>query len=369
MGLLFPEERNTLVNLLVRLPNIAYPLVRQQLLPGIPLDIQVQIPTIGALKPDLVSMVNVVDNENWDEPYQGSWPVIQLFKNAISMVGELSPLGQKLQDLRDDLILRAEQREELATLQLTHPFPFEPVEFERVTNKMVSFQDPELWAQRMRQQELAVCLILFEDPLPKAQGTGFLVGPDLVMTTYHVMQPVYEGNVDPRKVTLRFDYKETVDKMGKQDQPEYCLASDWSIDFSTERQLDYVLMRTTGKPGNEMIEGSQVTVKRKWLIPRSSYPFQPGEYLLIMQHPYGGFLKFALDRIKRLSATRISYLTNTDHGSSGSPCFTINWELVALHHGVVKKEIDPDLPNEGIPFSVILQLSRVRDTLAPFLNG
>jgi hypothetical protein len=369
MGLLFPEERNTLVDLLVRLPNIAYPLVRQQLLPGIPLDIQVQISAIGASKPDLISMVNEVDNENWDEPYQGSWPVLQLIKNAKFLVGKSSPLGQKLQALLDVLILRSEQREELATLQLTHPSSLDPVEFERVTSKMVSFHDPVLWAQRMRQQELAVCLISFEDPLPKAQGTGFLVGPDLVMTAYHVMQPVYEGNVDPHKVKLRFDYKETADKTRRQVHPEYCLAPDWLIDFSTERQLDYVLTRTTGMPGLESIEGSQGTVQRKWLVPRSSYPFQPGEYLFIMQHPYGGFLKFALDRIKRLSATRISYLTNTDHGSSGSPCFTINWELVALHHGVVKKGIDPDLPNEGIPFSAILQQSRVRDTLAQFLNG
>ncbi len=371
MGLLYPDERHALTDMLLRLRHITYQSVRQQLLPGIPFDIQVQIEAIGAAKPDVLSIVNAVDDENWDEPYEGSWPVLQLIKNAIFMIGKSSPYGQKLQNLLDVLTLRAEQRGELATL-LTRPSPIDPldsVEFERVTNAMLKFHDPELWSQRMHQQWLAVCLIVFDDPLSKAQGTGFLVSPNLVMTAYHVMQPVFEGTVDPRKVALRFDYRETVNRATSQHWPEYHLAPDWSIDFSSERQLDYVLMHVAGTPGNEIIAGQQGTMQRKWLVPRRSYPFQPGEYLFIMQHPYGGFLKFALDRIKRLSSTRISYFTNTDHVSSGSPCFTIDWELVALHHGVVKREIDPDLPNEGIPFTAILQQPKVYDALAPFLAG
>ena len=369
MGLLFPDERQELTNQLLILPDITNQSARQQLLQSIPFDIQVNIESFGAARRAIFSIVNAVDNENWDEPYQGSWPVLRLIKNAMFIVGEASPLGQKLQAFHEKLNVRAEQRGELASLQLTHPAPFEPVEFERVTNTMLKFHDPELWTQRMRQQELAVCLILFNNPLPQAQGTGFLAGPNLLMTAYHVMQPVFEGKIDPSKVVLRFDYKERVDRSVTQQWPEFGLASDWSIDASTEHQLDYALLQVAGEPGNELVPGQQVATQRKWLVPRGSHPFQPGEYLFIMQHPFGGFLKFALDRIKRLSSTRLTYLTNTDHVSSGSPCFTIDWELVALHHGVVKKEIDPELPNEGIPFSALLQQPKVRDTLAPFRAG
>jgi nucleoside phosphorylase len=110
MGLLKQEERYTLTDLLSKLPSIAYPSVRNQLLSGISQDLKAQILSIGAAKPDLISMINAVDDENWDEPYQGSWPVLQLIQNAIFHVGKASPLGQKLQALLDVLSMRAEQR-------------------------------------------------------------------------------------------------------------------------------------------------------------------------------------------------------------------------------------------------------------------
>ena len=47
------------------------------------------------------------------------------------------------------------------------------------------------------------------------------------------------------------------------------------------------------------------------------------------------------------------YRTNTEHGSSGSPCFDGDWALTALHHSG-----DPDFSrsadyNEGIPIEAI----------------
>ncbi len=109
MGLLQREERDALSDLLVKLPNIVYPSVRNQLLSGIPQDLKAQIISIGASKPDLITMVNAVDDENWDEPYQGSWPVLQFIQNAIFHVGKTPPLGQKMQALLDVLTIRAEQ--------------------------------------------------------------------------------------------------------------------------------------------------------------------------------------------------------------------------------------------------------------------
>ena len=56
--------------------------------------------------------------------------------------------------------------------------------------------------------------------------------------------------------------------------------------------------------------------------------------------------------------TRVRYTTNTEGGSSGSPCFTINRELAALHHLG-----DPDFTpryNQGITMSAILALLEQR---------
>ena len=52
------------------------------------------------------------------------------------------------------------------------------------------------------------------------------------------------------------------------------------------------------------------------------------------------------------NGTRIRYRTNTDPGSSGSPVFTMDWDIVALHHYG-----DPNwrnaLFNQGVPIELI----------------
>ncbi|HMA34789.1 MAG TPA: trypsin-like peptidase domain-containing protein, partial [Chloroflexia bacterium] len=108
------------------------------------------------------------------------------------------------------------------------------------------------------------------------------------------------------------------------------------------------------KAGEEMLP-DQPTVPRGWLTPEE-HEFVAGEPLFILQHPAGDPLRVAFDRVVRVpqgaQSTRITYRTNTKRGSSGSPCFTINWGLVALHHGF--DEDDPEHPNEGIPFAAML---------------
>ena len=61
-----------------------------------------------------------------------------------------------------------------------------------------------------------------------------------------------------------------------------------------------------------------------------------------------------LNAIQQTNAngTRIRYATNTLPGSSGSPCFTLDWIPVALHHYG-----DPSFGgakyNQGVPLSAI----------------
>jgi hypothetical protein len=50
-------------------------------------------------------------------------------------------------------------------------------------------------------------------------------------------------------------------------------------------------------------------------------------------------------------------LTNTERGSSGAPCFTADWALVALHHA------GGATGNEGIPFTALLAEPPVQGVL------
>lgn len=88
--------------------------------------------------------------------------------------------------------------------------------------------------------------------------------------------------------------------------------------------------------------------------------------IFIVQHPEGAQLSLALDTkgVTEINAnkTRVHYRTNTEGGSSGSPCFDVNWDLVALHHSGDPKANPLALArwNRGIPFDLIVQQIRGR---------
>ena len=52
--------------------------------------------------------------------------------------------------------------------------------------------------------------------------------------------------------------------------------------------------------------------------------------------------------------TRVRYATNTEPGSSGSPCFDMNWQLAALHHYGDPAWLNPKY-NQGVPAHLIRQ--------------
>ncbi len=69
-----------------------------------------------------------------------------------------------------------------------------------------------------------------------------------------------------------------------------------------------------------------------------------GEYVNIVQHPNGEPKQVALreNQIVDLMENFLHYKTDTAPGSSGTPVFNDEWELVALHHSGV-----PDRDRDG----------------------
>jgi hypothetical protein len=98
--------------------------------------------------------------------------------------------------------------------------------------------------------------------------------------------------------------------------------------------------------------------QRGWIkLPQDFQPpFIKDSPLFIVQHPQAEPIKLALKTNSVLDVndmrTRVRHRTDTDHGSSGSPCFDQDWNLVALHHSG-----DPNFAfvyNEGIPVDTIV---------------
>lgn len=88
------------------------------------------------------------------------------------------------------------------------------------------------------------------------------------------------------------------------------------------------------------------------------------DFVNIIQHPGGEMKQISLyhNIVTNTSERVVQYLTDTLKGSSGSPVFNSDWEVVALHHsGGGNKPGEPELPegiksrNEGIFINKIIQ--------------
>lgn len=177
-------------------------------------------------------------------------------------------------------------------------------------------------------------------------GTGFLVSPCLLLTNHHVLP-------DPetaRPSSIEFDYQDGIDGTPL---PPAVFSFDPDRFFSADRELDFALVAVAADPstlaryGHCPLTAAQGTV----LI---------GESVTIVQHPRGEKKQIALreNKLVDIPDLVLHYAADTELGSSGSPVFNDQWEVVALHHaGVATPQHAPHYHylNEGIRISRILQ--------------
>jgi V8-like Glu-specific endopeptidase len=126
------------------------------------------------------------------------------------------------------------------------------------------------------------------------------------------------------------------------------------------KDLDYALLRLTTQAPN-----------RGYLKLSDSPPSAAGDPLIIVQHPDGEPLRFAIDTTSVIGLVhdglRLRYSTNTAPGSSGSPCFSMDWDLLALHHlGDPKSGLATF--NQGVPVGLIRK-SIEADGASQWLGG
>ncbi|HEY4640358.1 MAG TPA: trypsin-like peptidase domain-containing protein [Thermoanaerobaculia bacterium] len=293
----------------------------------------------------------------------------------VNAARELRPKNDAFLELADELSLTAFGRSE----------PQRRSDLQRTIRAKNVFNNLFLFRSRLTEIEFQVCRI--EVPVTKATGetalmtgTGFLTGPDLVMTNYHVIEPllheVDEWTGKPADVRARFDYKKLSAK-SVNDGVTYELAEPWLVDSSPYEsaeepkgeELDYAILRLARSAGDEAVGGwpaGATPPKRGFMkLKTTGEAFAPDSPLVIVQHPSGDPLSIAFDTdsVIRLNdgKTRVRYRTNTEHGSSGSPCFNLKLELVALHHAGDPEYDHPPEYNAGIPIDVIVALLAQRN--------
>lgn len=258
---------------------------------------------------------------------------------------------------------RAERQTNVSLFRFAQQFTLEPSLAipERLIRSHLGEIDPEPWLTLALERIGQVCRIVI--PSAATTGTGFLVAPDLVLTNYHILEKAIERQITGQLIQLFFDQR-----LQSKDRPIRLLrlpSKDWLVasspnadllfDGPTSPALDYALLRIDGRPGDDIVDSAQGQ-RRGW-IPLSPIPaeFVAEMPLLLLGHPRGDSLKLTLDTQSLIGlgagGSRLRYRTNSEPGSSGSPCFDLHWNLVALHHAG-----DPNQPprwNEGIPLAAL----------------
>lgn len=194
------------------------------------------------------------------------------------------------------------------------------------------------WGDRLAVLQRRVCRI-DRDGLPR--GTGFLVGPQAVLTAYHCVNDLHH---QMHRVTCRFDHIARRDRT-PHDGVEVPLAADglaaWApIPAAMGKQqlasqpdeLDFALLRLAEPVGDALVDGDE----RGWLrLPTGGSRLSPDDPLLIVQHINGGPMMLAMDLQSTVgmndNGTRVWHRTNTAPGSSGAPCLTMDLEPVLMH--------------------------------------
>jgi endonuclease G len=173
-------------------------------------------------------------------------------------------------------------------------------------------------------------------------GTGFLVGPRIMITNNHVI----ESRADALQAMAQFDYQ---DNVSGELLPVHAFPLDPDLFFMTNPILDFTLVGV----GATSLQGR----------PIEDYPWvrlmgqlgkaEKGEPVNIIQHPRGSLKQIALRNNEIIEIPEgkrdfLYYTTDTEPGSSGSPCFNDQWELVALHHsGVPRMQEGQILKRDG----------------------
>jgi V8-like Glu-specific endopeptidase len=175
----------------------------------------------------------------------------------------------------------------------------------------------------------AVCRI--EDAQRQWHGTGFLIGPSLLLTNYHVLEPTYYGGPsleeNARDAVLCFGFLSAVAGEAVRGQTFKLDRDRPVLDASATSALDYVLLRVEDR----VREAAGVEP-----VPYETRSPAPGARLTILHHPQGQPMKVAYshDAVTGVYEGRglVQYVNRTLQGSSGSPCFDDAWRVVALHH-------------------------------------
>jgi hypothetical protein len=117
------------------------------------------------------------------------------------------------------------------------------------------------------------------------------------------------------------------------------------------------LVRLAERIGDIPVGGATADLdatRRGWITANAAVPpVVAGNQVFVLQHPRTEPLQLTVGTVKAFNqhGTRMRYDANTKDGSSGSPCFDSDLQLIALHHS--RDPATPPQWNQAVPLGRI----------------
>ncbi len=169
-------------------------------------------------------------------------------------------------------------------------------------------------------------------------GTGFMVSPRLLLTNWHVLKRKETAAAS----TVEFDYQ--LDFMGNALTPQRFKLNPAAF-FLNDQNLDFALVAVEERSS----QNHKLDFGWCQLIKEEGKAIL-GNPVNIIQHPLGEMKQVIIRENKLVDLPPepldrfAHYEGDTEPGSSGSPVFNDQWEVIALHHsGVPKTDEDGNM--------------------------
>lgn len=178
-----------------------------------------------------------------------------------------------------------------------------------------------------------------------ATGTGFLIQNNIVITNNHVIA-TEDTAADS---TIQFNFQRNASGL---DLPmtEFKLDPGQGFATSVKEKHDWTAIKIKGD------------ANKKWgFLNLAQNSIEKNQRVSIIQHPNGLHKQIAIHHnyVRYVDENIIQYLTDTLPGSSGSPVFDDNWNLIALHHsgGNIREPGTKRIAfrNEGIHINKVIE--------------
>lgn len=258
--------------------------------------------------------------KRWEKRSRGQKVLDQLAALGGEPTGLDTPLREKQFEERSAVLQRAAELREMGRL---------PIGLERKIGSTLDFiQNAPSEAARKTGRPV-VRIVSSCDPNVEAVGfaTGFLVGPQLLLTNWHVFSDAAEARGNG--ANFFHERGESGVAVGEtfEIDPDYFFFSQERLDFAL---VGLKSASVTGKSLADVDPVPMTEAPAKILV---------GQPVNIIQHPDGGPKTWVTMNENRLIDITddgfLQYTADTLQGSSGSPVFSKAWELVGLHHSGV----------------------------------